>query len=151
MANSSLNQKASLNNGNLYDELSARYEHLRGDLKKSECWHCCKISRSNPIDLRLCSIVFAELTYGAHKSQRPAYNLSLVSTFSSPLISLPFDDKAADWYGKIRVDLEAKGLPIGPNDTMIAAIGLQHDLTVVTHNTSEFARVSGLKLDDWQR
>lgn len=110
-----------------------------------------KFRASNPIDLRLCSIVFAELTYGAYKSQRPAYNLSLISVFSSPLISLPFDDNTANLYGKIRVDLEAKGLPIGPNDTMIAAIALYHDLTVVTHNTSEFARVSGLKLDDWHR
>ncbi|HQX48752.1 MAG TPA: type II toxin-antitoxin system VapC family toxin [Planctomycetaceae bacterium] len=100
-------------------------------------------------ELRLCSIVVAELTYGAYKSQRPAHNLSLVATFSSPLISLPFDNDSADLYGQIRVDLEARGIPIGPNDTMIAAIALQHDLTVVTHNTTEFARVSNLKLEDW--
>ena len=43
-----------------------------------------------------------------------------------------------------------KGTPIGPNDLMIAAIALAYDLTLVTHNTAEFSRVPGLRLEDWE-
>ena len=47
-------------------------------------------------------------------------------------------------------DLPARHELIGPNDLMIASIARAHGLTMVTHNTNEFSRVPGLKLDDWQ-
>ena len=103
----------------------------------------------SPRELRLCSVVVAELCYGAYKSPKPAANLTLVQTFAAPLISVPFDDLAADVYGRIRADLERRGQAIGPNDTMIAAIALANGLTIVTHNTAEFSRVSGLLIEDW--
>jgi len=103
----------------------------------------------SPRELRLCSVVVAELCYGAYKSPKPAANLTLVQTFAAPLISVPFDDVAADVYGRIRADLERRGQAIGPNDTMIAAIALANGLTIVTHNTAEFSRVSGLLIEDW--
>ena len=49
-----------------------------------------------------------------------------------------------------RATLARKGTPIGPNDLLIASIALASDLTLVTHNTNEFSRVSDLKLEDWQ-
>jgi tRNA(fMet)-specific endonuclease VapC len=45
---------------------------------------------------------------------------------------------------------ERAGQLIGPYDLMIAAIALTHSLTLVTHNTKEFSRVPGLKLEDWE-
>lgn len=102
-----------------------------------------------PRELRLCSVVVAELCHGAYRSPKPSANLTLVQTFAAPLISLPFDDLAADVYGRIRADLERRGQAIGPNDTMIAAIALANGLTIVTHNTAEFSRVSGLLIEDW--
>ena len=53
-------------------------------------------------------------------------------------------------YGEIRSDLARKGTPIGPNDLMIAAIASVHELTLITHNTREFNRVTGLKVEDWE-
>ena len=103
----------------------------------------------SPRELRLCSVVVAELCYGAYRSPKPAANLTLVQTFAAPLISVPFDDLAADVYGRIRADLEQRGQAIGPNDTLIAAIALANGLTIVTHNTAEFSRVSGLLIEDW--
>ena len=73
----------------------------------------------------------------------------MVQTFAAPLISVPFDDLAADVYGRIRADLERRGQALGPNDSMIAAIALVYGLTIVTHNTAEFSRVSGLLIEDW--
>jgi len=62
---------------------------------------------------------------------------------------LPFDDKAALNLGDMRAYLAKQGTPIGPYDLQIAAIAITHSLTVVTHNTREFARVPGLNLEDW--
>lgn len=64
--------------------------------------------------------------------------------------SLPFDDVAAASYASVRAELSAKGSLIGPYDLQIAAIALANDLTLVTHNTSEFSRVSGLRIEDWE-
>ena len=100
----------------------------------------------------LCSVVLAELIYGAIHSG-PAYraaNLLKVATLRQDFVSLPFDDAAAEEYGKIREHLAVLGTPIGPNDLMIASIALANQLTLVTHNTKEFGRVPGLVLEDWQ-
>jgi tRNA(fMet)-specific endonuclease VapC len=109
-----------------------------------------KLAAAAPGSVVLCSVVVAELLYGAHRSARKAQTLSQVRAFCQPFQSLPFDDRAAEEYGRIRAHLAGLGTPIGPNDLMIASIALAHGLTLVTHNTSEFSRVPGLKLEDWQ-
>lgn len=93
--------------------------------------------------------VRAELYYGAARSSVPARSRHAVDEFLARFHSLPFDDTAADAYGRIRADLAARGMPIGPNDLLIAAIALSHDLTVVTHNGREFGRITGLTVVDW--
>ena len=70
--------------------------------------------------------------------------------FFDGFASLPFDDRAAEAYGTIRADLERQGTPIGPNDLLIAAIGLASGAILVTHNSREFGRVAGLKTEDWE-
>ena len=49
----------------------------------------------------------------------------------------------------IRIDLEEKGIPIGPYDILIAGIALSNKGILVTHNTKEFERIEGLKIEDW--
>jgi tRNA(fMet)-specific endonuclease VapC len=98
----------------------------------------------------LCAVVVAELLDGARRSNSVAHTLAKVQAFCSQFPSLPFDDRAADEYSKIRAHLVGVGLPIGPNDLMIASIALAHGLTLVTHNVREFARVPGLNIEDWQ-
>ena len=98
----------------------------------------------------ICSVVKAELYYGAMKSSRSAENLILLDDFFVNFGSLPFDDAAAVKYGEIRSTLARQGTPIGPNDLMIAAIALVHDAIVVTHNSREFSRVEGLRIEDWE-
>jgi len=98
----------------------------------------------------VCSVVKAELFFGAMKSQTPALNLAKQKQFFQSLQSFPFDDKAAEEYGRIRAELTTQGLPIGPNDFMIAAIALANNAILVTHNLREFSRVPNLKLEDWE-
>lgn len=103
-----------------------------------------------PSDLAVCSIVKAELLYGAYRSARIPANLQRLKTFFEPLRSLPFDDASVQSYGQLRAVLTGKGAAIGANDMLIAAIALTHGLTLVTHNTREFGRVDGLNLEDWE-
>lgn len=104
----------------------------------------------DPQDLVTCSVVKAELRFGAARSRDPAVTRLQQDTLLSQMVSLPFEDAAADIYGDIRAQLQAAGTPIGPTDYLIASIALAHDLVLVTHNTAEFARVPGLKIEDWE-
>jgi tRNA(fMet)-specific endonuclease VapC len=101
-------------------------------------------------DLRVCSVVRAELRYGALRSAKPAFNRASVDAMLAPYPSLPFNDAAADQYATIRQHLESLGLVIGPLDLQIAAIALANGCALVTHNTTEFGRVPGLSVEDWQ-
>ena len=103
-------------------------------------------------DVVLCAVVLAELLYGAEHSgaAHRAANLALVASLRQQYLSLPFDESAAEEYGRIRAYLAGQGTPIGPNDLMIAAIARGNGLTLVTHNTKEFSRVPGLNVEDWQ-
>jgi len=103
-----------------------------------------------PSEIAVSSVTRAELLYGARRSARVADNLRLLEVFFAPLTSLPFDDACAGEYGAVRAALAAAGRPIGPNDLLIAATALAHDLTLVTHNVREFSRIPALKIDDWE-
>lgn len=101
-------------------------------------------------DIAVCSVVKAELFYGANRSNNPQRTLTNQQQFLNLFVSLPFDDEAAMVYGRIRAYLADRGTPIGANDLQIAAIALVHNLILVTHNTGEFIRVPRLRWEDWE-
>lgn len=109
-----------------------------------------KYDATDPAEIRVCSVVKAELFFGAALTNDPVATLANQRLFLSRFLSLPFDDSAAEIYGEIRSDLSRRGELIGPNDLMIAAICRASDVTLVTHNLSEYGRVAGLKIDDWE-
>lgn len=101
-------------------------------------------------EIALCAVVKAEMLYGAMRSNNSVKTLAQQRAFFSRFVSLPFDDVAAEHYGRIRAHLATQGTPIGPNDLMIAAIALANGLALVTHNSDEFGRVTGLQIEDWE-
>jgi tRNA(fMet)-specific endonuclease VapC len=111
-----------------------------------------RIKHESPSDLTICSVVVSELIYGAERASpgQQANNRMKVDLLRQQFVSLPFDDSAAEACGVVRAHLANLGTPIGPNDLMIASIALSNKLILVTHNTSEFARIPGLLIDDWQ-
>ncbi len=108
-----------------------------------------RLESSDRTDIAVCSVVWGELLYGARQYERREEREARIETTLSPLRCLPFDLAAARRYARIRDELERAGQTIGGNDLMIAAIALEHSLTGVTHNSREFSRVPGLRVEDW--
>ncbi len=100
-------------------------------------------------DLGISTVTLAELHYGADRSSDPIKNHTALDSFLAPLEIAVLDEVAAECYGKIRSDLEGRGMPIGPLDTLIAAHALSHAIPLVTNNIGEFSRVTGLLVEDW--
>ena len=103
-----------------------------------------------PEDIRLCSVVKAELYFGAYKSARKSQNLTVIEKLFKCYGSFSFGDRAAKIYGELRARLTAQGAIIGPNDLMIAAIAVANKSILITHNVREFQRIDGLEVVDWE-
>ena len=110
-----------------------------------------RIARTAPGDRATSSVTLGELLFGAHRAgPRVSELLELIRrTVPGEIPLLPFDQAAAEEYGRLRAYLEARGTPIGHEDTQIAAIALANDLTVVTGNVRHFQRVPGLAVENW--
>ena len=93
-------------------------------------------------------IVAAELRYGAAKKGSARLTGQLEAVLGA-LEILPFETPADVIYGAVRRRLEQAGTPIGGNDLLIAAQAIALGHTVVTDNEREFARVEGLRHENW--
>ncbi|MFN7971805.1 MAG: type II toxin-antitoxin system VapC family toxin [Acidobacteriota bacterium] len=111
---------------------------------------CANFKLREASEILICSVVKSELLYGARRGHRMAENLRLLHELFEDFRSLPFDDECAATCGVIRAELARLGQPIGPVDFLIAATALAHNVTLVTHNTRELARVPGLAVVDWE-
>ena len=102
------------------------------------------------VEIQLPAVVLFEMRYGAAKSEhRAASEAALDEFLASGIAIAPFDAEDAAHAGDIRAHLEAKGTPIGPYDTLIAAQARRRGATLVTANMREFARVPGPLVADW--
>jgi tRNA(fMet)-specific endonuclease VapC len=108
-----------------------------------------RFEKLSPEEVAVSALSMAELTFGAEKSERTARSRRAVERVANVLPVLPFDVDAARAYGRLRRHLERRGTPIGALDTLIAAHALALRATLVTKNTRGFARVPGLKVENW--
>ena len=93
--------------------------------------------------------MYAELLVGAEKSSQPERVLRQIETLLEAHEIVELTEEVAEHYARIRVGLEGSGTAIGANDLWIAATALAHGATLVTNNTGEFSRVTGLTIEDW--
>ena len=111
-----------------------------------------KLEQYTVNEFAISSITHAELQYGIEKSANKKTNQDALDEFLLPLTILPFHGKRlVTCYGEIRVSLESKGKTIGPLDMLIAAHAFSLDLTIISNNTKEFARIPNLKCENWMR
>lgn len=110
-----------------------------------------KFNTLSPGQIGLSVITVAELEYGARKSASVEKNLLSLQQFLIPFDVFSFDFNAAMEYSIIRNELEKKGMPIGPLDTLIAAHAKSLNYILVTNNEKEFKRVNGLQIENWAK
>ncbi len=110
-----------------------------------------RVKQAGTQNLRTTIVTFAELRYGAHKSQRVEENLQKIDDFLKKVKLLPLDRESADKFGKIKTTLQQAGQPLADFDILIAAITLRYGGTLVTNNTEHFKRIDGLHYENWQQ
>ncbi len=71
--------------------------------------------------------------------------LDMISSFG--LLVLDFE--SAKEGGEIHSKLEKKGVPIEPEDSMIAGIAKVHNETLLTKNIKHFSRIDGLRIETY--
>lgn len=109
-----------------------------------------RLAGHGPSGLFLCSVVKAELAYGARLAPDSERALTLVDAFCEPFVSLAFDDACIDTYTELRARLRLQGATIGANDLAIASIALSHGLDLVSDDRMAFARVPELTVVSWR-
>lgn len=100
-------------------------------------------------EIAICAITVAELYYGAYNSSRVSENLDRATRFIQQVPVLQFTDLALPRFGQLKAQLRQQGQPVADFDLAIASIALANDLIVVTNNTRHYARIPGLKLENW--
>jgi tRNA(fMet)-specific endonuclease VapC len=102
-----------------------------------------------PKDIGIPTIVLFELEVGIAKSTSPHKRQAQLKNLISVVNILPFGYDEVKSSSSIRINLEQKGMPIGPYDILIAGVALSNKGILVTHNTKEFGRIEGLLIEDW--
>ncbi len=108
-----------------------------------------KLISLGSVQIFISAITLAELKYGVKKSSQPEKNQEALKNFLTPFTVVAFDEPASVEYGIVRGNLESKGTPIGPLDSLIAAHAKSLNITLVTNNSREFGRVEGLSIENW--
>lgn len=107
-----------------------------------------RIAATQPNKIKIASIVKAELLLGAKKSNNRK-TPKIVESFLRPFSVIGFCDECATTYAESRAKLEQNGEIIGPNDLILAATVIANNGILITHNTKEFSRIKGLRIEDW--
>lgn len=110
------------------------FQHMQENLQKGLC---------------ISAITLAELEHGIEKSSYPEKNRAALTRFLAIIDVLPFDELAANKYGKVCAYLQRQGTPIRTMDMLIAGHAIAADCIIVTNNVREFERVPGLTIENW--
>lgn len=104
-----------------------------------------------PTDVATTWITAAELYFGAANSSNPEHNTDVVHAFLATLPLVGLDATAAQLFGEAKALLRRAGIAPPDADLLIAAIAIARDATVVTGNVAHFARIPGVRTEDWIR
>lgn len=95
------------------------------------------------------TLALAELYAGAYLLKDPGRVLGQIADLLVSIDLIEFDADCAQTLGRLRSDLQRRGLVVPPIDLLIASVAVTHDLTLVTNNSADFANVPGLRHVDW--
>ena len=95
----------------------------------------------------LSAIIVGELFVWA-KRRGAAERESSVRDLLKSCTVLDADVEIGERFGLVRADLLDRGIVVGELDLLIAATALVHNLTLVTHNTTDYRNIPNLRLAD---
>ncbi len=116
---------------------------LRGQGQVNE-----RMVQHRPADLCMSAISLAELRFGADRRNSRKLHAS-IDRMTGILKVMPFDGICAARFGMIAHELARRGVPIAKFDLLIAAHAIAIGATLVTNNVRDFARVPGLRVENW--
>ncbi len=96
------------------------------------------------------AINIGEIYFGAFRSPKKNAILKAFTETVFPNVNiLPFDSESGQAFGLLKAELEKSGIGCSEPDLRIAAIAIQHNLTLITGNTRHFKRIPKLKFENW--
>jgi tRNA(fMet)-specific endonuclease VapC len=101
-------------------------------------------------ELAIPAIVLYELEYGTLRSKLPPLRRRELAAGLQHMRHIPFNSDAAIAAARLRMDVEMRGLAIGPLDTLIAGTAVSRGAALVTNNAAEFSRIPALRVIDWR-
>lgn len=107
------------------------------------------IKRISGQDIKISIASWIEVMYGIRKSKIAGQKQlgEFQQLLKSRQISiLPLEEKAADEFVSLKLDLEKKGERLADFDLFIAATAIAGNMTLVTGNKKHFSRIPRLKL-----
>ncbi len=110
-----------------------------------------QLKSTPPDSIAISSVTVMEIEYGLRINPGRAKKIKpIIDQLLSNITIISYDNSDAIASAQIRSQLKKQGTPIGPYDLMIGGCALNRNLTMVTSNTKEFNRITGLTLTDWK-
>jgi tRNA(fMet)-specific endonuclease VapC len=110
-----------------------------------------RLKRTTKADAAISAVTAMEIEHGLKLNPARARKIEpMIRALLSDLRELPFQHEDAQAAAAVRAALTKRGTPIGPYDVMIGGTAMRHGLTLVTSNSDEFQRISGLIVEDWR-
>lgn len=125
--------------------------NVLSDFARGEPAVMARLRQEAPAQLTASVITEMEVEYGLARNPNLAPRLrQAMRLLLNTIAVLPFEREDARTAAQLRAVLNRQGTPIGAYDLLLAASALRRGLKIVTHNAREFARVSGLEVEDWR-
>lgn len=99
----------------------------------------------------LSAVTLMELYYGAYKSQKIESNLAKVKSLENAIEIIPVNQVMVEIFGLLKSRMENIGSRLDDYDLILAATAMSHNLILVTNNEKHFARIDGLKIENWSK
>ena len=109
-----------------------------------------KFDENKNIPISISMITYAELVFGAKRSQNERTNMLKVNRIREIYPVEELNIGIMELFADIKANMYSKAMRIEDMDLFIAATAIYNDLTLVTNNTKHFRNIPLLKLENWK-
>ena len=109
-----------------------------------------KFEENTNIPISISMITYAELVFGAKRSQNERTNMLKVNRIREIYPVEELNIGIMELFADIKANMYSKAIRIEDMDLFIAATAIYNDLTLVTNNTKHFRNIPLLKLENWK-